>query len=149
LLKEQLELLRGKIFYVDLRGGNRMTKFGSKWNLEVRKIANQCVDWKFIELVQKSENKIITEDEEEKLQELGIKIKDAYSMWYISDMIRKVDQALADNRQYMARVAIISTYEAISKESYWKNTFNNDLSSDEAKNIKELENALGELKVMS
>jgi hypothetical protein len=126
-----------------------MTKFGVKWNLEVKKIANKCVNWEFIGLVQKDENKTITEDEQEKLKDFGIKIKDAYSMWYIADMIRKVEQALADNRQYMARVAIISAYEIISKESYWKNTFKNDLSSDEAKNIKELESALGELKAIN
>lgn len=122
-----------------------MTNFSIKWDTEVKELAKKCVNYEFITLVQKGENGSLTESEETKVKELSEGIKDAYGMWYISNMIWRVEHALADNRESMALLAISEIHSTISSESYWTNVFKNDFSTDEATNIKNLRYALKEL----
>ena len=122
-----------------------MTNFSIKWDTEVKELARKCVNNEFISLVAKGENGILTEDEEIKVEKLSKEIKDPYGMWYISDMIWRVEHALADNREHLAILAISNIYNTISTESYWTNIFNNDFSTDEAINIKNLKDGLKDL----
>jgi hypothetical protein len=121
-----------------------ITEFSMKWDTKVKELANKCVNWEFIKLTQKGENNILSEEEEKMFQELGNNIKDPYGMWYISDMIWQVEHSLMDNKEPLAKLAIAQVYNVISRESYWTNIFNNDLSLDEAKNIKALQECLKE-----
>lgn len=122
-----------------------MTNFSIKWDTEVKNLARKCVNHDFITLVSKGENGSLTEEEKKKVKEISEKIKDHYGMWYISEMIWKVEHALADNREPMAKLAVSNVYQVISGESYWTNIFSNDFSTDEAINIKNLKDGLKEL----
>jgi len=122
-----------------------MTDFSMMWDLKVKQLAKNCVNYEFIKLIAKGENNNLTTEEETEVTVLSNDIKDPYGMWYISDMIWRVEHALCDNREAFAKLAVCDIYNTISKESYWTNIFKNDLSTDEAKNIKELEIGLKEL----
>jgi len=122
-----------------------MTNFSIKWGTEVKELARKCINTEFISLVAKGENGTLTESEEVKVKELSEGIKDAYGMWYISNMIWRVEHSLADNREPLAQLAVSEIYNTISTESYWTNVFKNDYSTDEAINIKNLRDGLKEL----
>jgi len=122
-----------------------MTNFSMKWDTEVKELARKCVNTEFIRIVAKGENGALTENEEVVVRKLSEEIKDAYGMWYISNMIWRVEHALADNREPMAKLAVSEIFSTISTESYWTDIFNNDFSTDEAINIKNLRDGLKEL----
>jgi len=122
-----------------------MTNFSIKWGTKVKELAKKCVNYEFITLVAKGENGTLTEDEDLKIKNLSEGIKDAYGMWYISNMIWRVEHSLADNREPMALLAISEIYSTISTESYWTDIFKDDYSSEEAINIKNLRDGLKEL----
>jgi len=122
-----------------------MTNFSIKWDTEVKELARKCVNAEFISLVAKGENGTLTESEEVKVKELSEGIKDAYGMWYISDMLWRVEHALADDREYLAILTVSEIHSTISTESYWTNVWNNDFSTEEAVNIRNLRDGLKEL----
>jgi len=122
-----------------------MTNFSIKWGTEVKELARKCVNAEFIRLVAKGENGTLTENEELEVRKLSEEIKDAYGMWYISDMIWRVEHSLADDREPLALLAISEIHSTISTESYWTNVWSNDFSTDEAINIKNLRDGLKEL----
>ena len=122
-----------------------MTNFSMKWDTEVKELARKCVNIEFIRLVAKGENGALTENEEVVVRKLSEEIKDAYGMWYISNMIWRVEHALADNREPMAKLAVSEIFSTISTESYWTDIFKDDYSSEEAINIRNLRDGLKEL----
>jgi len=122
-----------------------MTNFSIKWGTEVKELARKCVNNEFISLVAKGENGTLTESEEIKVKELSEGIKDAYGMWYMSNMIWRVEHALADDREHLAILAVAEIHSTISSESYWTNVWNNDFSTEEAVNIRNLRDGLKEL----
>jgi len=122
-----------------------MTNFSIKWDTKVKELARKCVNAEFIHLVAKGESGALTENEDIEVRKLSEEIKDAYGMWYISNMIWRVEHSLADNREVLAQLPISEIYSTISSESYWTNVWNNDFSTDEAINIKNLRDGLKEL----
>ena len=61
------------------------------------------------------------------------KYKDIYGMYYISDMIWRVEHALADGRQSMARLAIAQIYAVLNRPSYFQDVFNSNEDDEEWK----------------
>ena len=53
----------------------------------------------------------------EYLESISEKYKDPYGMFYISEMIWRVEHALADNRTVMAKYAVAEVYEVLSRPS--------------------------------
>jgi hypothetical protein len=122
-----------------------ITEFTKIWDSETKEVARKCVNSEFIHLIAKGENGTLTKEEELHCKELSDGIIDGYGMWYISDMIWRIEHALADNREPMAKLVVSEISSTLSSESYWKNVFKNDISSEEAKNLKNLSEALKEL----
>lgn len=122
-----------------------MSKFSEKWITETRDLAIKCVNNRFIELINKGENGTITDTEGKEVKALSDTIKDAYGMWYISEMIWRVNHELGGRFEVKAELSAHEVYNTISKESYWTNVFDNKLDTEEAININNLKNSLAEL----
>lgn len=122
-----------------------MSRFSEKWITETRDLAIKCVNSRFIELINKGENGTITDEEGKEVKVLSDTIKDAYGMWYISEMIWRVNHELGGRFAVKAELSAHEVYDVISKESYWTNVFNNKLDTEEAININNLKNSLAEL----
>lgn len=111
-----------------------MSVFSEKWDREVKQLAQNCVtDPKLIQLMGKGENYMPTEAEKTYFEEAIKKYKDPYGMFYISNMIWEVEHALADGKEDLAKLAIEGVFSTLNSESYFKNVFKEDTSSDEYK----------------
>ena len=66
-------------------------------------------------------------------------------MYYISDMIDRVDDALACGKNQLARITIVRVYEVLSRLSYFQEVFNGDEDDEEWKTRKALRDGLYKL----
>ena len=123
-----------------------MTRFSSLWDTEVRQLAQNCVtEPKLIELMCKANSYKATDEEKEYLKEMSAKYKDIYGMYYISDMIGKVEHALADGREPLAKLAVTNVYSVLSRPSYFQNLFDENEDDEEWKVRKALCDGLRKL----
>ncbi len=123
-----------------------MKTFTELWDTEVKQLAQACVPEKrVVELGFKDDSYTPTAEEKKYLQEMSEKYKDLSAMCYISDMIWRIEHALADNRLFMAKLAIINIQPTLNSESYFKNVFKSDASSEEWKNLDALRQGLEKL----
>jgi hypothetical protein len=88
-----------------------------------------------------------TEEQKAKYEDLKKKYRDYHGMANIYTMIQMIEHELADKRVYKARVEAAEVYNVIGLEntSYWNDKFNNNFSSEEARNIMNLALGLKEL----
>ncbi len=122
--------------------------FTELWDHEVRKLAEACVpERRVIEICAKGDDYTPTKDEKKYLEEMGDKYKDLLAMWYISDMIWRVEHALADNRLPIAKLAAMNIKTVLARPSYFQNVFKGDASSDEWKNLDALRQGLEKILV--
>lgn len=111
-----------------------MTTFSKLWDTEVKQLAEACVtESKLIRLMCKRDSYEPSDEEKEYLKSMCEKYKDIYGMYYISDMIWRVEHALADGRQPMARLAITQVYSVLNEPSYFQNVFNGNEDDEEWK----------------
>ena len=111
-----------------------MTTFSNLWDSEVKQLAHACVtEPKLIGLMCKGDSYEPTDEEKKYLKEMSEKYKDIYGMYYISDMIWRVEHALADGRQSMARLAIAQIYAVLNRPSYFQDVFNSNEDDEEWK----------------
>lgn len=123
-----------------------MSKFSEIWDNEVKRLAKDCVtELRLVELMGKGDEYNPTSEEREYLKQIANKYKDICAMYYISDMIWRVEQALADGRQTIAELTVSQVYATLNSESYTKNVFNNDKSSDEYKRLMILRDGLAKM----
>ena len=70
-----------------------MTKFSKIWDTEVKMLAKACVkEPELVRLMSQSEDYEPSKEEKEYLQSISGKYKDTYGMYYISNMIGKVEE---------------------------------------------------------
>lgn len=120
-----------------------MQKFSKIWDTEVKPLAEACIkEPEFIKLANKGENYEPTEKEKAYLKDIAEKYKDIYGMLYISDMIEKVEHALADGRKSAADLAIFKVYEVLNRPSYFENVFQSNENDEEWKTRAALRDAL-------
>ena len=111
-----------------------MKTFSKIWNTEVKQLAEACVtENELIRLMSQSEGYEPTKAEKEYLQSLSGKYKDIYGMYCISDMICKVEHALADGRIAGAELVIAQVYEVLNRPSYFQNVFLSNENDEEWK----------------
>ena len=123
-----------------------MTRFSSLWGTEVKQLAQACVtEPKLIQLMCKGDSYEPTDEEKKYLKEMSEKYKDIYGMYYISDMIGKVEHALADGREPLAKLAVTNVYSVLSRPSYFKNLFDENEDDEEWKVRKALCDGLRKL----
>ena len=123
-----------------------MTTFSNLWDTEVKQLANACVtEPKLIQLMCKDNSYEPNDEEKEYLNEMSKKYKDIYGMYCISDMIWRVEHALADGRQSMAGLAIAEVYSVLNRPSYFQNVFNGNEDDEEWKTRAALRDGLRKL----
>ena len=116
----------------------KMNQFKLFWDTKVKPVARKCIDRKVIELMNNKDNERLEKYRNEK------NIKDAYTMYKLSEMIFYVEHDLADGRDFFIIVRMNQATEVLNSEFYWKNVWKGDLSSEEAKNLLELAGFLKE-----
>lgn len=123
-----------------------MTPFSNLWDKKVKQLAQACVtEPELIKLLCKDNSYEPTDEEKEYLGKMCEKYKDIFGMYYISDMIWRVEHALADGRESMAVLAISETYNALNQPDYFQNIFNGNEDDEEWKTRAALRDGLNEL----
>ena len=123
-----------------------MTEFSKLWDYEVKQLAQACVtEPRLVGLMMKDENYQFTDEEKEYINEVYKRYKDPYGMFYVSDMIWRVEHALSDGRDSAAKLAILQIHGALDSSDYLKNVFKGDSSSEEYKNMMKLRDGLAKL----
>lgn len=79
------------------------------------------------------------------MEEVDGKYLDLYGMCYISDLICQIEYALADGREWKARIEIANVYSTLSADSYFQNVFNSDETNEEWKTRAALRDGLKNL----
>ncbi len=111
-----------------------MTTFSTIWDTEVKKLAEACVaEPKLVQIMSKGDNYEPSKEEKEYLESVFEKYKDPYGMYCISDMIWRVEHALADDRTVIAKLAVAEVYEVLNRPSYFEDVFQNDENNEEWK----------------
>lgn len=120
--------------------------FSEIWYTEVKNLAEACVtEPKLVQLMNIGESYEPNEEEKEYLKSMEKKYKDIYGMCYISDMIRRVEHALADAREAIAGLEIMQVYEVLDRPSYFQNVFNGNENDKEWKTRATLRDGLYKL----
>ncbi len=123
-----------------------MSAFSKLWDTEVKALAKACVtEPRLIELMTKGDSYKPTQEEKTYLDEVSKKYLDLYGMYYISDLIWRIEHALADGREWQAGIAIANVYSTLADESYFQNVFNGDEANEEWKTRKALRDGLKKL----
>lgn len=123
-----------------------MTNFSKIWDTEVKQLAKACVtEPELIRLLNSSEDHQLSNNEKEYIERMSKKYKDIYGMYYISNMIFRVEHALADGRMEMAEYAIAQVYEVLNKPSYFANVFGGNETNEEWKTRAALRDGLYKL----
>lgn len=123
-----------------------MTTFSEIWDNEVSALAKACItEPKLVQLISKSEDYELSKEEKEYLKSISGKIKDQYGMYFISNMIFRVEHALADDNMAMARLAIAEVYTVLNSPSYFKDVFQSNENNEEWKNRAALRDGLCKL----
>jgi hypothetical protein len=123
-----------------------MSAFSTIWDNEVKALAQACVtDPKLVRLMMQSEGYKPTAEEEAYLNEVSGKYHDPYGMFYISDLIWRVEHALADGRECQANIALLNVYSALASSDYLPNVFKGDDTSEEWKSRVALRDGLKKL----
>ena len=111
-----------------------MTTFSTIWDTEVKKLAEACVaEPKLVQIMSKGDDYEPSKEEKEYLESVFEKYKDPYGMYCISDMIWRVEHALADDRTAIAKLAVAEVYEVLNRPSYFEDVFQNDGNNEEWK----------------
>ena len=123
-----------------------MTAFSKIWGTEVKKLAQACVtEPELVRLMNQDEGYKPSKEEKEYLKGISKKYKDVYGMYYISNMIWKVEHALADGKKEVAGLAIAQVYEVLNRPSYFQNVFQGNENDEEWKTRKALRDGLYKL----
>ena len=123
-----------------------MTTFSKIWDNEVKQLAKACVtEPELVRLMSQSEGYEPSREEKEYLESIFGKYKDAYGMYYISNMIWKVEHALADGRIAIAELVIAEVYEVLNRPSYFQNVFQGNENDEEWKTRAALKDGLYKL----
>jgi len=112
------------------------------WDIKVNTLARKCID---VEIMHTLTN--INESNKDGLNKFinDRGVHDVRAMNNVSQMMWAVEHDLADDRLYKIALDIANVHATLNSDSYWKNVWNDDLSSSEARNLKNLAIGLNEM----
>lgn len=122
--------------------------FVTIWREKVEKVAQKCSPIEVFNLIKNIESDTYSEEEKNKFaQQLqNMNFKDINAVWYIGLMIGDIQKGIFDNRGSLNLINSVSQVTGcLNSESYWSNVWNNDITSDESKNLKELASLMSDL----
>jgi len=123
-------------------------KFKELWFSKVEKVAEKCSNIEAFNLMKQIEHGNISDEEKEiiakQLEEMNI--HDINAVWYVGFMISDIQKCIF---QYRINLNLINSVNQINgclnSDSYWSNVWDDNINSEEAKNLKELGNMMQEL----
>ena len=121
-----------------------MAIFKDVWDDEVKALAKACVDDKLVEMMGAAECRGYATEEEQNYVE-ALNLKDPTAVWYVSKMIWRIEHDLADGRPKASLPSIIQVFETLNSDSYLKNVWDGDTSSEEAQKLFKLRDGLRNL----
>ena len=119
-----------------VQGGFYMstTEFAKVWNNEVKTLAQACIEeTRIVDLMKRGDYYQMNKEETEYMNGAKEKYKDVWGMYSISEMIDKVEQALADQQEARAIIACNNVYVVLDSNEYFKHVFNGDENNEEWK----------------
>ena len=120
--------------------------FSIIWDTEVKKLAQACVkEPKWVSLMMQDEDYKLTAEENEYVESMSKKYKDPAGMFYISELIWKVEHALADGRDCQAQIPILNVYSSLNSPDYLTKVFKGDNTGEEWKSMMALKEGLKKL----
>lgn len=123
-----------------------MTKFTKLWDGEIKELAKACIpEPRIVEIMSKQEDYKPTEEEQMYIKDVLVKYKDIHGMYHISQMIWRIEHALADGREEHAKFAVVQVYSVLNSPTYIPNVFKNDLEDEECKTRIALRDGLKQL----
>ena len=119
------------------------TEFAKVWNNEVKTLAQACIEEpRIVDLMKRGDYYQMNKEETEYMNSAKEKYKDVWGMYRISEMIDKVEQALADQQEARAIIACNNVYVVLDSNEYFKYVFNGDENNEEWKKRKALRDGL-------
>ena len=119
------------------------TEFAKVWNNEVKTLAQACIEEpRIVDLMKRGDYYQMNKEETEYMNSAKEKYKDVWGMYRISEMIDKVEQALADQQEARAIIACNNVYVVLDSNEYFKHVFNGDEDNEEWKKRKALRDGL-------
>ncbi len=117
-----------------------MSTFSEVWFSEVRPLAEACIpDHELIRILcRQGSNHPLNSSEIAYLKNTRGKYKDVEGMYFISDMIWRVEHSLASSREKMAKLCAMNVYSLLVAPDYCKKVFNGDEENQEWKSRKNL-----------
>ena len=116
-------------------------KFKELWFSKVEDIAKKCSNIEVFNLMKQIEYGNISDEEKEKIakQLEGMNIYDINAVWYIGFMIGDIQKCIFQNKTNLNLINSVSQINGcLNSDSYWSNVWDNNIDSEEAKNLKEL-----------
>ncbi len=122
-----------------------MSEFSRIWYDEVKPVAKECIlEPEYIRIMYL--DSFTLEDKDKKLlKDINSKYKDAYGMYYISNMINAIDNALSKNMEREAYMFISQVYSTLCSKDYFEKIFDGDSSTKEWQTRINLKNKLAKL----
>jgi len=122
-----------------------MSEFSRIWYDEVKPVAKECIlEPEYIRIMYL--DSFTLEDKDKKLlKDINSKYKDAYGMYYISNMINAIDNALSKNMEREAYMFISLVYSTLCSKDYFEKIFDGDSSTKEWQTRINLKNKLAKL----
>lgn len=122
-----------------------MSEFSRIWYYEVRPVAKECIlEPEYIRIMYL--DSFTLEDKDKKfLKNINSKYKDVYGMYYISNMIHAIDNAINKNMEREAYMFISQVYSTLCSKDYFEKIFDGDSSSKEWQTRINLRNKLAKL----
>lgn len=109
-------------------------EFGAYYNSTVKPIAHKCAE--HFKLIMKIENGETPTSEDEAVLKT---IHDPIAVFYVGHMVGDVERALVAGTNLNLINSLGQVQGVLAKDStYWKNVWNNDFSSEEAKALVKL-----------
>jgi len=123
-----------------------MTTFSEIWSTDVKPLASACVEEaRIVQLIGLGENYKPNQEEKEYINSVSGMYKDCYGMYYISEMIRKVDDDLAENREAQAILEVNYVYRILNNQKYFNDVFGGNKDNEEWKKRVALKNGIERL----
>jgi len=116
-------------------------KFKELWFSKVEEVARKCSNIKAFNLMKQVEYGNISDEEKEiiakQLEEMNI--HDINAVWYVGFMIGDIQKCIFQDKINLNLINSVSQINGcLNSDNYWTNVWDDNINSEEAKNLKEL-----------
>lgn len=100
-----------------------MSEISKIWYDEVRTLAISCIlDNEYVKLITMDKSKL-TDNDKTHIEEINLKYYDACGMYFISNMIKEIDNAFNEDSDYKAYLYASFIYSVFDSTKYFNDIF--------------------------